>query len=137
MSICEDEAGNHMLQVVQSSAAQSGTELGTGKPDVLAGTAAVKSHHGTNFRGIKHPCDSKHALSHLSRVAYSPIAPRSDTKMIFCVWENKGVLFRNTVEDGGLAAPHAMPSSRGTSCCSSPLSEPITTPTTSESCASQ
>lgn len=74
MSICEDEAGNHMLQVVQSSAAQSGTELGTGKPDVLVGTAAVKSHHGTNFRGIKHPCDSKHALSHLSRVAYSPIS---------------------------------------------------------------
>lgn len=74
MSICEDEAGNHMLQVVQSSAAQSGTELSTGKPDVLTGTAAVKSHHGTNFRGIKHPCDSKHALSHLSRVAYSPIS---------------------------------------------------------------
>lgn len=76
MSICEDEAGNHALQVMQSSAAQS-TTLGTGKPDVLAGTTAVKSHHGTNFQGIKNPCDSKHALSHPGRVAYHQLLAAS------------------------------------------------------------
>lgn len=73
LSVCktQEETGNHALQAMQSGCSTIHV-LSTGKPEVLAGTTAAKSHGGTHFQGTKRPCDTKHVLNDLSRVAYGP-----------------------------------------------------------------